>query len=47
MAKDKFNYFDAFERIVGLACEEAKALREARTGEFAAISEPILGSSAD
>jgi len=28
-------------------CEEAKALREARTGEFAAITEPILGSSAD
>ncbi|WP_396027305.1 hypothetical protein [Actinomyces ruminicola] len=28
-------------------CEEAKALREARTGEFAAITEPIVGSSAD
>ncbi|PHP53220.1 hypothetical protein BW737_004415 [Actinomyces ruminis] len=28
-------------------CEEAKALREARTGEFAPITEPILGSSAD
>ncbi|MDO4900132.1 MAG: hypothetical protein Q4A20_05720 [Actinomyces sp.] len=27
--------------------EEAKALREARTGEFAAITEPIVGSSAD
>lgn len=28
-------------------CQEAKALREARTGEFAAITEPILGSSPD
>lgn len=28
-------------------CQEAKALREARTGEFAAITEPILDSSPD
>ncbi|WP_103063985.1 hypothetical protein [Actinomyces qiguomingii] len=28
-------------------CEAAKALREARTGEFAAITEPIVGSSAN